>query len=229
VAISARTKVTKGLRKLCFTTVDRCPHGELDENAAPAISVDSASIQTLVEILTKTAFLSDLDRVNCASATSAVESLHSLLLRYCPKRKYYAKAGYELKAMLGVLDWNITQRAELEGVRKTVGYYRSYSKARGEARMITRKATVEQPWKGELVERAMERKRQFGPGTPDLADEELEGEIDDLASSRSYYSTMKMMRWREGRTAASTSLVTMTSQWNKVGGIKFEKNSRVAG
>jgi hypothetical protein len=66
-------------------------------------------------------------------------------------------------------------------VRKTIGHYRSYSKARGEARTIARKATVEQPWKRELVERAIERKRQYGPGFPDLDDEELERDIDDLA------------------------------------------------
>jgi phosphoglycolate phosphatase-like HAD superfamily hydrolase len=181
VAISAGTRTTKGLRQLSFTVVDRCQHGELDEAATPPIDADSIPLQKLVELLTKTAFLTDLDRVNCASATSAVESLHSLLLRYCPKRQYYSKTGYELKAMLGVLDWNTTQMAELEGVRKTVGLYRSYSKARGEERTITRKATVEQPWKRELVERSIERKRQCGPGTPDLDDEELEGEIDDLA------------------------------------------------
>jgi hypothetical protein len=181
VAISDETKTTKGLRQLQFTSVDRCPHEELDENATPPIDDDSNPLQKLVELLTRTTFLTDLDRVNCASATSAVESLHSLLLRYCPKRKFYAKAGYKMKAMLGVLDWNTTQMAELEGVRKTVGNYQSYSKARGEARTIVRKATVEQPWKRELVERAIERKRQLGPGIPDLDDEELERDIDDLA------------------------------------------------
>jgi hypothetical protein len=174
--------MTKGLRQLSFSAVDRCPHEELDESATPPIDVDSIPLQKLIELLTKTTFLTDLERVNCASATSAVESLHSLLLRYCPKRKYFTKAGYEMKAMLGVLDWNTSQRAELEGERGTIGLYRSYSKARGEERTIVRKAIVEQPWKRELLERAVERKQKCGYGTPNLEDEELECDIDDQAN-----------------------------------------------
>ena len=116
-----------------------------------------------------------------SSATSIVESLHSVNLRYSPKRKFFDKAGFELKTMLSTLDFNTTQLAELEGKRHIVKQYQSYSKARGELRTLIRKEVVEQPWKRELVENVILRKQLFGQGLPDLSDEKLENEIENLA------------------------------------------------
>jgi hypothetical protein len=181
VPISSSTKVSKGFQQFQFTSIFECLHLPLDENATPPIAADSNPIQKLLELLTKTAFLNDLARVKSSSATSVVESLHSVNLRYSPKRKYFDKSGFEHKTMLSILHFNTTQLAELEGRRQVIRQCQSYSKARGEPRTLVRKEVVEQPWKREMVENSIQRKLLIGQGLPDLLDERLEHEIEDLA------------------------------------------------
>jgi hypothetical protein len=181
VSISPSTKIGNGFKQFEFNTISECLHLPLDANATPPIDANSKPLQKLLELVIKTAFLNDLSRVKTSSATSVVESLHSVNIRYSPKRKYFNRAGFERKTMLSTLDFNTTQLAELEGKRHIVRQYQSYSKARGENRTLIRKEVVEQPWKRELVENSVQRKRLIGPGFPDLVDERLEYEIENIA------------------------------------------------
>jgi len=172
--IAPTTTIGRGFRMFRFTTVTDCPHDVLDENAADPLEADDLALQQLLGLVSKTTFLNDIIKVKGKCATSALEAYHSARLRYAPKRKFFTKKGAKIKSMLAILHWNTIQMAELDGNRRVMIQYQSYSKPRGEHRIITRKSTVEHPWKRIIVTRAMEQKRRYGPGVPIFADEDGE-------------------------------------------------------
>lgn len=179
--IASNTKTSRNFLRLRFTTVTACSHSDLDENASEPIAAASPALQLLLEHLAKTSFLTDVVKVKGKSSTSALEAYHSVRLRYAPKRKFYTKRGAEIKSMLAALHWNTVQLAEPDGERSVVAKYQSFSKPRGKNRTVTRKATVDHDWKRSLVELAIERKRQNGPGLPTINEYEQEDEIDTEA------------------------------------------------
>uniref|UniRef100_A0A914D2R1 Uncharacterized protein n=1 Tax=Acrobeloides nanus TaxID=290746 RepID=A0A914D2R1_9BILA len=82
--------------------------------------------------------------------------------------------GLEMRTMLSILDWNHIQDAELHGLRTETEHYQYFSKAKGEARMKTKKtggAHFDQ-WKRELVSRVVAKKIEYGPGEPNFDDDE---------------------------------------------------------
>lgn len=129
----------------------------------------------MLQLLSKTAMLKDPVKVKVKgkNATSAVESFHSIRLRYAPKRKFFTKEGQETKTMLAILCWNTMQQAELDGERALRGEYKSKSKARGEERKVKRKEIAEQPWMRQLVVRSIERKERQMSGDEEPEDEEM--------------------------------------------------------
>lgn len=150
------TATGKEFNGFYFKKVFGCSHQELDGNAQENVDNNDKALQLLYEIATSTSFYNDFGKVKSQSSTSAVESFHSLKLRYAPKRKYFGKQAMESKMMLAVMHWNTTQESE----RNIVNVYESFSKARGEDRKITRYKPVDQPWKRTIVKRAMELKSE---------------------------------------------------------------------
>uniref|UniRef100_A0A915E9B9 Uncharacterized protein n=1 Tax=Ditylenchus dipsaci TaxID=166011 RepID=A0A915E9B9_9BILA len=148
------------IKRMKFEIVTTCPHDKLDNFATPPVPVNSPPLQLLLELLGKNAFISDIRKVYSKCATSALESFHSIRIRYCPKRRFFALRGLTVKTMLATMHWNTTRLAE----RKAVTMYESFSKARGRNRLVTRKEVAEQGWKRKIVEKAVDRKLQYGPG-----------------------------------------------------------------
>jgi hypothetical protein len=166
VQIEPATKIGKNFNQLCFTQIDRCTHQAAKESFTPAVRVNSKAVQKMIELTLKPAFADDMARLKPESATSSIESAHSVYIAYCPKRKYYTKRKFMLKTMLGIMHWNAVQDAELSGERQIEQWYSYFSKARGAERQKVKKSAGSDYWKRELVERSVDRKRQLGPGLP---------------------------------------------------------------
>lgn len=177
--IADTTKVGKGFRSFTFRHITACPHEELDEEAKEPLDASNRVVQILLELLSSTIIFKDLGKVKSKSATSAVESYHSTRLRYAPKRKYFSKPSMEKKTMLSVMHWNTIQMAELEGNRKTLGTYESYSKPRGENRLITRRQVVDHLWKREIVNRSIQSRKEYTQQLRDVQNDEDVNNVND--------------------------------------------------
>jgi hypothetical protein len=130
-------------------------------------------------VVSKKSVAADLSKLRAFSATSSVESAHSLIAtHYRTKDKFFQLAQFNFRTMLAVIAWNRIQEAELSGERVVESESKTYSKARGTTRIKVVKTPGPDDWKRKLVENSLEKKRLFGPGQP--ADEKVEQLVDEL-------------------------------------------------
>uniref|UniRef100_A0A914CR42 Transposase n=1 Tax=Acrobeloides nanus TaxID=290746 RepID=A0A914CR42_9BILA len=157
IPINANTKVGQQFKKEAFAKVLKCPHfensAEFESNHQP-IDPSSNAYQKILEIASKTPFLNDLGRLKHGNFTSVVESFHSVVIHYRPKRKYYSPKGFERRTMLAAMSWNENRLAEIRGERTVVQVYEFYSKAKGEKTVKYKKGPVSEKWKRKIVEDA---------------------------------------------------------------------------
>uniref|UniRef100_A0A915CW81 Uncharacterized protein n=1 Tax=Ditylenchus dipsaci TaxID=166011 RepID=A0A915CW81_9BILA len=86
-----------------------------------------------------------------------------------------------INSSVGVMYWNSIQDEELRANRVEIESYSYSSKDRGDMRKKVKLTGGTNYWKREMVTRALERKRQQGLGIPNLIDEEVGGQVDDVA------------------------------------------------
>ena len=98
--------------------------------------------------------------------TSYVENFHSLAIKYRPKQKFFPKKGFTRRTMLAVMAYNENRDAEMRGDRRVSVVYQSFSKSKGERVIKTKKNPADKGWKREIVDKSIEKKREFGKGYP---------------------------------------------------------------
>lgn len=179
VAISP-TKTCARFSKERFEKTTGCSHAPGQINDHLKVPNTSPYFQALLSIVAKTAFMNDLDRMRITSATSAVESFHSICIKYRPKRKFFNKRGFIRRTMLSVLHFNGNRRAELRGDRVVQEIYRCFSKSKGQFTNKIKMGPSDESWKTEIVLGAIQLKKQMGPGHRSIQDND--DEIDILAS-----------------------------------------------
>ncbi|CAL2038986.1 unnamed protein product [Caenorhabditis brenneri] len=121
-----------------LTHFTACEHGDIDEFDEQSASFlnsnskkDVKALNILFDILKKGKRLEDIGRVSPFFATSAIESLNSRAVVYATKDHFFSDAGFRIRTMLTIIDWNERRKDEIEGRRVVIGektYYNKTSK-----------------------------------------------------------------------------------------------------
>nr|XP_054775161.1 uncharacterized protein LOC129283348 [Lytechinus pictus] len=114
----------------------QCRHDPLppdEERETKWLTPDSPPHQALQDVLFDRNLVKDIRQLTMACRTGDLESYHSMLLKYCPKRKHFPYAGMMARTQLAVLDHNHNQnrgqRVIKKGPRRGEGQYKvKYSK-----------------------------------------------------------------------------------------------------
>ena len=99
----------------------RCEHGEFPPEEDRAwLNSGSKAHQRLHEIVTNKKFTKDIRRLRMFIHTSALESFHSTMLKYVPKRLHFHQHSYQARVALAVLDHNLNVGRESEDQKTKV-------------------------------------------------------------------------------------------------------------
>lgn len=89
--------------------VDHCGHGPLDEDGDEEfawLTEDSEAHKALKTVVQDKRLLKDLNKLTDFCHTGPLESYHSLILSYAPKRLHFPYAGQQTRLQLAALDHN---------------------------------------------------------------------------------------------------------------------------
>ena len=107
----------------------RCSHDKLspdDRRETDWLKPGSAAVEALNSVIFDKYFLKALPQLSHFCHTGELESYHSMMLKYTPKRQHFPYAGMKARTMLAALDWNSKEREALlddEGnVKESVVY-----------------------------------------------------------------------------------------------------------
>ena len=151
-----------------FQTVLACIHDDVDAKLASDglqkayLQSDSEAFTVLESIVNAPPFLSALRHCTLALSTYSLENVHSVMLKYVPKRLHFSFLGMNLRTCLAYLDHNYNiQRGKN---RNTYKY--QYSKVSGKWIARETYAPKEYSWRKELLQDAVTL-RLFGISPPD--------------------------------------------------------------
>ena len=83
----------------------KCLHGDLDDNRA-WLEIGTAACESLRDVLYKTRFLNDIQKLSPNQQTSSLEGFHSLIIRFAPKHTAYNYKGMLTRTALAAMHFN---------------------------------------------------------------------------------------------------------------------------
>lgn len=136
----------------------------------PILPTSVAYIQ-LYQLIDKN-FLTDLEHYKHGNITSHVESVHNIIIKFRPKKKFFSRLGFIYRTMLAVISYNENVRAELRGERYVVYEYRCYSRSKGEYTIKRKKQPAVCTWQPKIVDLAVEICRN-GMDEPEFDEDDI--------------------------------------------------------
>jgi hypothetical protein len=149
-------------------TVLRCSHDDVDSQMRDAgqekayLEEDSAAFKAVAAIISAPLLLSALRRCTLALPTDSLENLHSVMLKYMPKRLHFGYTSMNARCCLAYMDHNFNaQRAT-----NTDMYKFQYSRVSGQ--WVARRVYVakDYSWRQDLLENVLQMYRT-GISPPD--------------------------------------------------------------
>lgn len=158
-----------------YPTLTQCEHGPLDsdgdsDDEQSWLKQDSDAHKALNKVVNDPRLLKDFGKLTDFCLTGDLESYHSMLLSYCPKRVFYPYTGMQARLTLAALDYNhnvdrsqVTDSAGNPIVRQV------FSKARKEWVLRNVYKGKEYSYLNEIVHKVVERREDpsIRMGDPD--------------------------------------------------------------